>query len=122
MTGTELGKSTQNYGNVTGAARPADPKDAEKKGDFIVAFDGIPCRLIIKSIIITHSDNMLVQDSDSDEGGVPNYRVVATDYDSFAVVYNCKTGYVYNSGKKESYQENYDHTAELYIIIQLNYT
>jgi len=71
---------TQNYGNVTGAARPADPKDAEKKGDFIVAFDGIP-----------------FQDSDSDEGGVPNYRVVATDYDSFAVVYNCKTGYVYNS-------------------------
>ena len=44
MTGTELGKSTQNYGNVTGAARPADPEDAEKKADFIVAFDGIPCR------------------------------------------------------------------------------
>jgi len=71
---------TQNYGNVTGAARPAMPGDPEGKANFIVAFDGIP-----------------FQDSESDEGGVPNYLVVATDYDNFAVVYNCKSGYIYNS-------------------------
>jgi len=71
---------TQNYGNVTGAARPAVPGDTEKKADFIVAFDNIP-----------------FQDSESDEGGVPNYRVVSTDYDTYAVVYNCKSGYLYNS-------------------------
>ena len=35
--------STQNYGNVTGTARPSNPDDTEKKANFIVAFDGIPC-------------------------------------------------------------------------------
>ena len=44
---------------------------------------------------------MSVQDSESDEGGVPNYRVVSTDYDTYAVVYNCKSGYLYNSGKAD---------------------
>ena len=44
--------STQNYGNVTGAARPAAPGDPEEKADFIVAFDGIPCMVLLSSSFI----------------------------------------------------------------------
>jgi len=71
---------SQNYRNVTGAARPAAPGNKKKKGEFIVSFDNPP-----------------FQDSESDKGGEPNYRVVSTDYDTYAVLYNCKSGFLYNS-------------------------
>eukprot|EP00090_Calanus_glacialis_P005188 TRINITY_DN13993_c0_g1_i1.p1 TRINITY_DN13993_c0_g1~~TRINITY_DN13993_c0_g1_i1.p1 ORF type:complete len:209 (-),score=39.58 TRINITY_DN13993_c0_g1_i1:135-761(-) len=57
---------TGRYGNVKGAARPASKYRAE----FIVGFEGIPF-------------------SNGDGGSEANYKVVDTDYDSYAIVYDC---------------------------------
>jgi len=55
---------TGRYGSVKGAARPAG-----SSGEFIVGFSSIPFA--------------------GDGGSEANYRVVDTDYDSYAIVYDC---------------------------------
>ena len=88
------------YGNVTGTARPASPSDQIGKAEFIVAFNGIPCRNV--GFIRTYdglNSIISVQDAQSDAEGEPNYRVVSTDYDNYAIVYNCKKRIFLTSGK-----------------------
>merc|ERR1719192_1404567 len=58
---------TGGYGNVKGSARPAS---SDGRAEFIVGFSGIPF-------------------GNEDGGTEPNYRVVATDYTTYAIVYDC---------------------------------
>merc|ERR1711970_1040696 len=67
---------TGRYGNVKGAARAASKYRAE----FIVGFEGIPF-------------------GNGDGGSEANYKVVDTDYDNYAIVYDCSPKFVL---KKES--------------------
>jgi lipocalin len=61
----QINSLTGNYGNVKGSARPA-----QRSGEFIVGFSNIPF-------------------GGGGGGNTPNYRVVDTDYSSYAIVYNC---------------------------------
>jgi len=70
---------TGNYGNVKGSARPANPYS--KRAEFIVGFEGIPF-------------------GNGDGGTEPNYKVVDTDYKSYAIVYDCSP--FFGFFKKES--------------------
>jgi len=59
----QINSLTGNYGNVKGSA-----KLTKRSGEFIVGFSSIPF---------------------ARQGTVANYRVVDTDYTSYAIVYNC---------------------------------
>jgi len=61
----QVNSITGGYGNVKGSARPA-----KRSGEFIVGFDNIPF-------------------GGGGGGNTPNYRVVDTDYTSYAIVYDC---------------------------------
>merc|ERR1719167_1134851 len=61
------------YGNSNGTARPTEGSPAE----LIVSFDGVPF-----------------------SSSSPNYRVGETDYENYAIVYNCKS--ILGFLKKES--------------------
>jgi len=72
----QVNKITGSYGNVKGSAKPASKYRAE----FIVGFSGIPFGF--------------------GEGGTEaNYKVVDTDYDNYAIVYDCSPKLIL---KKES--------------------
>ena len=84
---------------MKGAARPASKYRAE----FIVGFEGIPCKFYELALLWERFWSLILLVSNGDGGTEANYKVVDTDYDSYAIVYDCSPFPLIKKGKAMTY-------------------